>query len=170
MVRVENSQQSFHLHWFGSFLCCITFFPHWRYFQSPVYLLCISRTKQHWYLPCIEAFSASEEWQFHRTPSVMFPFYNSLYIGIVSSGLAEMQFSKLSGQNCVAFNSPSLTKFLKPPADGVSYAWCFRGSWNCLITQNLDPYWSLAWDESSLGVGSVAVVSVWSGCQFRLRL
>lgn len=51
----------------------------------------------------------------------MFTFCNSLYIGIVSSGLAEMQFSKLSGQNCVAFNSPSLTKFLKPPTAGVGY-------------------------------------------------
>jgi len=42
-----------------------------------------------------------------------------------------MQFSKLSGQNCVAFNSLSLTKFLKPHTVGVAYAWCFRGSRNC---------------------------------------
>lgn len=52
----------------------------------------------------------------------MFPFCNSFYIGIVSSGLAEMQFLKLPGQNRVAFNSPPLTKFLKPPTVGVGYA------------------------------------------------
>lgn len=52
----------------------------------------------------------------------MFFFCSSLQSGIVSLGIAEMQFSKLSGQNCVAFNSLSLTKFLKPHTGGVSYA------------------------------------------------
>lgn len=52
----------------------------------------------------------------------MFSFCSPLRSVIVSLGIAEMQFSKLSGQNCVAFNSLSLTKFLKPHTVGVAYA------------------------------------------------
>lgn len=49
----------------------------------------------------------------------MFSFCSSLHSGVVSLGITEMQFSKLSGQNCVAFSILTLTKFFKPPTVSV---------------------------------------------------
>lgn len=90
----------------------------------------------------------------------MFTFCSSLYIGIFSSGLAEMQFSKLSGQNCVAFNSLPLT------IPQTSYFWCGL----CLMLQrklklfNHTEFRSLLmpWHEMTLDCGLV----LWQWYQF----
>lgn len=111
-------QQSCHLHCFGSSPILFPFKAFLKFSLTSIHQQNLNNIGI-----CLAAKLFQPQRLFlHWTPSVMFSFCSSLHSGVVSLRITEMQFSKSFGQNCVAFNVLTLTKFLKPPTVGVACA------------------------------------------------